>query len=274
MIQKRINTSKRIVFLYCMLGGLIFLFLPPSVTGKIQLAYARAFRVPLETGRVVTLESLKAPPNKAISSEERMRLLKIQQRQANHIANLQARLDDAYGQIDRLAKLRSVPEWDRMSFQVASVLSDPEQSENILWINRGRADELVVGQFVLGDHSVIGTVSDVSEKTAKVKLITDPTSRIGVRVDGLDGQVIMQGDKPGVAVIPQVKTKPGAEIGVKPGAKVYAVRTPGFPGVSIVTAEVVEVGRDPENPVVWKITVRPVCDIANLRDVAVALSDK
>jgi len=275
MIQKRINTSKRIVFLYCMLGGLIFLFLPPTVTGKIQLAYARVFRVPLAAGRGVTIVSTTPPPNEAISPQEHRRLLTFQRQQANLIANLQAQLDEARTKIDELAQLRSVSEWNRMSFQPAGIISDPKQAQSGLLINRGRTDELAVGQFVLGDLSVIGTVSDVSEKTAKVKLITDPTSRIGVRVEGLDGQVIMQGDdEPGVAVIPQVKTKPGAEIGVKPGAKVYAVRTPGFPGVSIVAAEVVEVKRDPENPVVWKITVRPVCDIANLRDVAVALPDQ
>jgi rod shape-determining protein MreC len=251
-----------------MLGGLIFLFLPPSVTGKVQLAYARIFRVPLETGRVVTLESLKAPPSKTISIEERTRLLKVQQRQANHIANLQAQLDEARGQIDALSRLSSVPEWNRMSFQLASIISDPGQAQTELLIGRGGDDGLAVGQFVLGDNSVIGTVSDVLDQTAKIKLITDPTSRIAVRVAELDVRGVMEGRRPGVAAIPQVPAKREAKV----GDLVYALKTPGFPGVSIVTAEVVASRRDPEYPQLWEITVRPVCDVANLKNVAVTMT--
>lgn len=266
MTHKRTNISRRVLFLYCMLGSLIFLFLPPSLTGKVQLAYARVFRITLAGGRFVTLESLKPPPSKTFSLEERTRLLAIQQRQANHIANLQAQLDEAHNQIEWLAKLRSVREWDRMSFLPASVISDPEQSQSNLLINRGRADGLAIGQFVLGDISVIGTVSDVSERTAKVKLITDPTSRIAVRIAEL-APGLMVGCGPGVAAIRQKHE-------AKVGDQVYALKTPGFPGVPIVTAEVVESRRDPENPVLWEITVRPVCDIANLKNVAVAMSGK
>ena len=80
----------------------------------------------------------------------------------------------------------------------------------------------------------------------------------------------MQGRGPGVAVIPHVEAKQKP----RPGDQVYAMKTPGFPGTSLVTAEVVESRRDPESPTVWEITVRPVCDIPNLRDVYVVMPGK
>jgi rod shape-determining protein MreC len=244
------------------------------MTGKVQLAYARIFRSLLAPGRGVTIISQTPRANITVSHQEYSRLLTIQRRQANHIKNLQAQLDEAHAKIDELARLRNVPEWNRMSFQPAGIISDPKQSQNFLLINRGRADELAVGQFVLGDFSVIGTVSDVSEKTAKVKLITDPTSKLAVRVADLNAGGRMEGREPGVAVIPQVWVKRDAKREPKAGDRVYALNTPGFPEVPMITAEVVESRRDPNSPLLWEITVQPVCDIASLKRVAVVISGK
>ena len=268
MKHKRNNISRRVLFLYCMLGGLIFLFLPPSVTGKVQLAYARVFRAPLATGWGLSVTSRTPPPNKTVSPQEYTRLQTINQRLTNHIANLQAQLDEAQFRIDGLSKLRSQRDWDRIRFLPAGIISDPEQTTNGLLINRGQKDGVAAGQFVVGDMSVIGTIADVSAQTAKVRLITDPASRIAVRVAELDARGFMVGEGPGVAVIPQVPAKRAAKV----GDQVYALKTPGFPGIPIVAAEVVQSKRDPENPLLWKITVRPVCDIANLPEVTVAMS--
>jgi len=270
MTQPWNKTSKRMLFAYCMLGGGIFLFTPPSVTGKLQLAYARIFRVPLQTGRVVTLAGRAAPVAEAVDPANYAKLLTVQQRLRNHVANLQAQLDEARRQIDALSGLRTVPEWNRMNFQPAGIINDPGQAQNNLLVNRGQEDGVTVGQFVLGDFSVIGTVSDVSAQTARVKLITDPTSRIAVRVAGIEARGVMEGRSPGSAVIPQVPAKRQP----KAGDQVYALKTPGFPGVPIVTAEVVDSRRDPENPLLWEITVRPVSDIANLREVHVVMPGK
>lgn len=268
MTHKRTNISRRVVFLYCMLGGLIFLFLPPSVTGKVQLAYARVFRGLLATGWGVTIMSTTPPPSEVVSPQEHARLKTINRRLTNHIANLQAQLEEAQGKIDGLSRLRSVPEWNRIRFLPAGIISDPEQTENELLINRGQKDGVAVGQFVVGDMSVIGAVSDVSAQTARVRLITHPKSRIAVRVAESDARGLMAGRGAGVAAIPRVPLKREARV----GDQVYALKTPGFPGIPIITAEVAASQRDPENPLLWEITVRPVSDIANLPEVMVAMS--
>jgi cell shape-determining protein MreC len=256
------KTSKRMLFAYFMLGGGIFLFTPPSVTGKLQLAYARMFRKPLETGRLVTLAG--RPPTEAV---DYTKLMTMQQRLRNHVANLQAQLEEAHRQIETLSGLQTVRERDRMSFRLAGIINDPGQAQTDLLINRGAEDGVAVGQFVLGDLSVIGTISYVSARTARVKLITDPKCTIAVRIGETDDGGVMVGRGLGLAVVPQVFAKDPP----KTGDPVYARKTPGFPGVPFVTAEVVESKRDLEAPQTWEVIVRPVSDITNLRDVAVVM---
>jgi len=234
------------------------LFTPASVTGKLQLAYARMFRGPLAAGRGVTVAARTTLPKGTIDRADHTKL-------QNTVANLRAQLELAEKRIDDLAKLRTISDFDRMRFAPASILSDPGQGQGELLINRGRTDGLAVGQFVIGDLSVIGTISAVLDQTAKVKLITDPTSRIPARLARMEAQGIMTGSGADGAVIRQVDSQRSAQ----KGDRVYALKTPGFPEVPIVTAEVVDCERDEEEPSLWSVTVRPVCDISNLKSVHV-----
>ena len=285
MKNKWVKTSKRMMFLYFTLGGLIFLFSPARLTGKLQLAYARLFSWPLSTGRQLTLASRTALPTEASRPsdyaravevhrqlQDRLASLETQHRKLqNHLANREAQLQEAQRKIDELARLRTVPEWGRMRFQQAGIISVSGQGQSELIVDRGQEDSLAVGQYVLGDLSMIGVVSDVSPQTARIKLVTDPTSRIPVRLAELDAGGVMQGTGSGTAEIANVDTKRKAP---RAGERVYAVKTPGFPGVPIVAAEVVDARRDPDNPILWAIRVKPVCDIASLTDVAVIISDR
>lgn len=287
MTNKWVKTSKRMMLLYFTLAGLIFLFSPPRVTGKLQLAYARTFSGLLTTGRQWTLASRTALPTeprspgdyaRAIDAhrqlQERIARLEAQLRKKdNHLANREAQLQEAQRKIDELARLRTVPEWDRMGFQLAGIISVVEQGQSELMIDRGQEDGLAVGQYVVGDLSMIGVVSDVLAQTARVKLITDPTLRIPVRIEEMNAQGLMMGRGAGTAEISGV-ADPKMERDPQAGDRVYAVRTPGFPSVPIVAAEVVGARRDPDSPLLWSITVRPVCNIANLTNVAVILSGK
>jgi cell shape-determining protein MreC len=256
------------LFAYFMLGGGIFLFTPARLTSKLQLAYAHLFRGPLETGRVVTLSSRPPANTETVGAEDYSKLVQMIQRQRNHVANLEAQLDVARHQIQELTRMNVEPEWNRMRLLPAGIINDPGHVQNSLLINYGHDDGVAVGQFVLGDRSVIGMVSDVSARTARVRLITDPKSRIAVRVGGSKARGVMEGRGPDSAVIPQLSADRQPEA----GDHVFALKTPGFPNVPIITAEVVESRRDPETPMLWEITVRPVCDIANLLNVVVVMS--
>lgn len=257
------------VFTCFMLGGLICLFAPPKLTGKLQLAYARVFSWPLATGRGLTQAFRATPRADAVRGTDYTKLIAVNRRLKNHVANMQAQLKDAQKQINQLTHLRrTVPQWDRMRLLLADIITVTGQTQNELFLNRGQEDGLAVGQFIVGDNSIIGTVSDISARRAKVKLITDPTSRIPVKIGDLDIKRVMEGRAGNIAKIRLVPAK--HKIGE--GDLVYAEKDPGLLDIPIIAAEVTKCRRDPDNPELWDITVRPVCDIANLRNVAVIVA--
>lgn len=253
------------LFMYCMLGGLIFLFSPPSVTGKVQLAYARIFGWPLKMGRRLTLVSQTAVPTQDVSSRDYVKLRAEYRRLKNDASNLEAKLKEAGEQIDRLAGLRTVRQWESMRFLPATVVTATGHRQNELIINRGQKEGVIEGCYVMsGDRSIIGTISNVSPHHAKVRLITDPASKVPVEIGRTGVQGLMEGSK--IRLVQAIHP-------IKEGDTVKAKKSPGFLDVAIVTAEVTEC-KPAEDPMLLDITVRPVCDIANLMNVFVVMSGK
>ncbi|MHC4159769.1 MAG: rod shape-determining protein MreC, partial [Planctomycetota bacterium] len=124
---------------------------------------------------------------------------------------------------------------------------------------------LAAGQFVLGDNSVIGTISDVSPRTAKVRLITDPTSKIAVKIREL--KTIIEGGGKNTIKVPLLSMKHEVES----GDEVYARKKPGFLDAPMKIGTVIRCKRGDENPLLWDITVKPACDVEKLTDVAVII---
>jgi cell shape-determining protein MreC len=58
---------------------------------------------------------------------------------------------------------------------------------------------------------------------------------------------------------------------VKTGDYVYADKKPGLLDAPIVIGTVIRCKRDDEKPMLWDITVRPVCDMNNLSELAVII---
>jgi len=189
-----------------------------------------------------------------------------QQRLENDIANLQAEVRDAQDQIAYLQGLRVVAQRDRMAFVLADV-ARTGRSQDILFINRGSKDHIAVGQYVLGDRSVIGTISDVWAQRAVVRLITDRNSNIPVTVGESEVPRLMKGQSGNIGKIGLVSTDHAVRI----GDKVYARKVPGLLDVSFVVGRVTQCGKDSKDPSVLDITVQPVCDIVGLTRVAVAV---
>ncbi|MBA7702058.1 hypothetical protein ES703_110811 [subsurface metagenome] len=136
---------------------------------------------------------------------------------------------------------------------------------NKLIINRGENDGLAKSQFVLGDNSIIGTISDVGPRTAQVKLVTDPASKIAIRIAELNINRLMQGNGNNSAKIQLLSRKHKIKI----GDIVYARKRPGFLDTPMIVGTVAQCREDNENPLLWGITVEPACDIKSLNNVAV-----
>jgi len=257
------------LFTWFMLGGLICLFAPPRLTGKLQLAYTRLFRWPLARSRGLTIAARPLPQFEGAGSTGYNKMIAAQRQLKNHVANLEVQLEEAHKEIDRLARLRTVPQWNRMGFLLAEIITVTGQAQNELFVDRGREDGVAVGQFVLADNSIIGTVSDSGPRTSKIKLITDPTSKIPVRIGAADVPGVMEGRGGKIARIPLVSA---ATYKIREGDPVYAEKTPGLLAVPVITAKVTQCKIDAEEPLLWDITVQPVCDIMNLAEVAIVMS--
>jgi cell shape-determining protein MreC len=252
------------LFIWCLLAGLIFLFAPSSLTSKLQLAYTYV-RWPLVAGHRPSLASGIVSPLQAVRSTGAEKAATERQRLMNHIGNLEAQLKEAHQEIDQLSGVRAVPQWERMTFLRADVTL-LSQNQDVMFINRGRNDGIAAGQYVMGDLSVIGIVSNVWTRTAKIRLMTDQNSQIPVTIGELDR--VMKGSPGNVAKVQLVP----ASYAVPKGTKVYARKTPGLLDVPIVAAEVKESRIDPENPSVLDITVQPACEIPALTNVVVIMS--
>lgn len=272
MARKRVKVSRGMLFTGSILAGLVFLFLvPKSVAGHMQLTYARLFRWPLATGRSLALTARTAEPAaENVSPRDFQELLTANRRLQNDKANLQAQLADAHSRIEDLAKLRLKSAWETMQFAPADVIAMSGPAQNELIISRGDANMVALGQYVmsLADHSIVGTISDVSARSAKVRLITDPDSRIAVSIGELNVRGWMEGRGNGTAGVPLIPTTHK----IRRGDKICVQKQPGFLDSPIIAAQVTECRPDPDNPLVWDITARPVCNAADLKEVVVVIS--
>ena len=246
-----------------MLGGFILLFTPKSVTNKFQFAFARTFGWPLGKGRSISLAADTQSATDNVSRKEYDEL-------GNHLANVTEKLKQAQKDIERLSGLRTKYAWERMNFILADIITVSEGTQNELIINRGAEDSIANNQFVLGGNSIIGTISGVSASSAKVKLFTDPTSKIPVKIEQSDVMRIMQGTGENSAkiLLLQINQK------VKKGNIVLADKKPGLLDVPMIIGKIAECKRDEKSPSLWDITVEPVCDVQRLDYVAVIVMNR
>jgi rod shape-determining protein MreC len=244
------------LFTWFMLGGLIFLFTPQNLTNKFQFAFARIFRGPLSIGRNISLSAHTQPQLTDVVSRSKYNQLQ------NYLANITKELSQERQKVKELSGLRNRRPLEGAGLMLAEVITASTEG---LIINRGQNDGLQKGQFVLGDNSIIGTISDISPRTAKVELITETTSNMAVEVGGL--KTVIQGYGKNSAKVQLVSTKHTVKI----GDNVYACKKPGFLDAPMIIGAVSQCKRDDENPLLWDITVKPACDIERLNDVTVLI---
>lgn len=250
--------SRPMLFTWFMLAALILLFSPQSLTNDLQLAFSRIFRWPLTIGQNISLYTRTFRPTPGTKFDKKSQY-------ENYIANLEQQLRLKNEEVERLAKLRDrFHALESAGLIVADIVRFSINGERCeITINRGKDDALAKDQFVLGDNSIIGTVSDVSPRMARVRLFTDPASKIAVRIGNLKIDRVMQGAGNNMAKIRLLPTK----YKVKVADLVFAQKKPGFLDAPMVIGSVAQCKRDDRNPSVWDITVKPVSEIDKLNSV-------
>ena len=246
------------LFTWFMLTGFIFLFAPQDLTSKFQLAFVHVFRWPLSIGGNLLMTAQTQQPLAGAASRRDTQY-------TNYIANLEETLAQERKRFKKLSGLYNTYVWEGTDFVLADVITTVEGSRNERTIDCRKTAGLAKGQFVLGDESIIGTISDIFPQISKatVKLVTDPTSIIPVKVAGLKG--LMKGTGNNSAKIEMVKNK------VEVGQNVFAFKEPGFLDAPMIVGKVSECNRNQKNPSLWDITVVPACNIKQLEDVAVII---
>ncbi|MHC4126366.1 MAG: rod shape-determining protein MreC, partial [Planctomycetota bacterium] len=188
MTNRQIRISRKMLFTWLMLASLILFLVPQNLTSSFQFAFARIFRVPLSFSRAVLLSNQVNNSPDYINQRQ-------QSQYRNHIANLQEKLHQEQQKVRLLSGLRKAVPIKDAKYIIADIIrAQLDGSARELTINCGQNDGLEVGQFVLGDNSIIGTVTDVSSRIAQVKLITDPSSNIEIKTASLNLFALMQGD--------------------------------------------------------------------------------
>jgi len=254
--------SRPMLFTWFMLTGLILLFAPQNLTNDIQFAFARVFRWPLTIGKNISLYARTRQPAPGANFDEKSQY-------ENYIANLQEQLRQKHREVIELSGLRDrFHALENAGLIMADVIrSSINETRSELTINRGQSDGLVKGLYVLGDNSIIGKISEVSPRTARLKLFTDPASRIAVRIGNLNVDRLMQGLGKDEAKIKYIPTK----YKIRVGDKVMARKNPGLLDTSMIIGVVARCERDERNPSMWDISVKPVCDIERLNSITVII---
>jgi cell shape-determining protein MreC len=252
--------SRKMLFTWCMLISLILFFWPD--TSRFQLTFASIFRPALKIGKNYTLarqvrQNLTEQPGKN-------EVVTLQ----NQVLDLQKALTEAYKDKEALSRAREYIPLSKATLLEAGITTNTSGSKNPgLIIDRGSQEKVAVNQYVLAQNSIIGTISEVSNNSARVKLLTNPDSKIGIKIDNLDIKRYVVGNGDNTARVPDLQVTHK----IQAGDNVYAISNPGFLDTPMIIGAITKCQRSNKEPTVWDITVKPACDIAEIEKVIVII---
>lgn len=105
-----------------------------------------------------------------------------------------AQLTAARKENERLKKDLKFVSDNKYTYESAKVIAfDPSNLRGTLTINKGEKDGLKTGMAVISDGFMAGRISEVSENTSKIQLVTDPASAIPVTLTQANTNGIAKG---------------------------------------------------------------------------------
>jgi rod shape-determining protein MreC len=257
MARKQIRVSRRMLFTWLLLGSLILLLVPQNVTNKFQFAFYKVFQWPLRMGKSISLSARVPQDDRNFVPRKQHERLQV------HLNNLQAELEQTRRRLDEVSGIRQRHGLEGAAFVAADVVTTKINTlQGELTINRGQDEGLAEGQPVLADNCIIGFITEVSAHLARVRLVTDRESKIQVKIAGVDR--VMAGCGGNLARVPLIQTE------VEVGRGVMAAESPGFLDVPFLVGKVVKLVEN-DNPLLYDLTVQPICDFENLTSVTVVV---
>jgi hypothetical protein len=264
MVRARFKLSKLTLFICLILVGFIFLLIPQNVTARLNFAFVDIFGFFLNIGSSAVYyqnpENSKSSPY-FVPRHEYNRLWVA-------FTNLQSQLLEQKKQIEELGRVR-MTEPDPATGLILAKIVNRRKHEFI--INRGTADGLAAGQYVLGDNAIIGCIEQASADISSVKLITSSSCKLPIKISAPDVDVYFNGtifgDDMEGAKVPNVPKK----YKIKDGYYIYAASKAGFLPSPRIIGRISRCEVDQSNPLLWDISVAPAYNFDNLTDVAVII---
>lgn len=284
MSGRNIHFSNSSLFFSFLITGAVLLFVPASITSKLSLAFREVFEPVLRIGREVQRDAVRMQPG----TDESVALAEYTHLWKNY-NNLHAQLLALHAENERLSNLRTGLPSSFAGFVPARIVGTVGNYSHEVIINKGSKANVRPGQFVLSELSesledvieglpiscsLIGVVQEVTEKAARIRLITDAKQSIEVRIgrQGTDKDIgaMMFGDDGAGCKIPMLDKEQDIRI----GDTVYAAEVPGKLDVPLVIGEVVDVHADDRHPLLWDVSVVPAETMGRLDKVTVIVADE
>ncbi|MDH3670717.1 MAG: rod shape-determining protein MreC [Gammaproteobacteria bacterium] len=135
----------------------------------IQFAAALPVRASSWVSELLATEKTLRERNRRLQAERSAHLARLQKLEALEAEN--ARLRDLLGSAERVADRAVVAELVQVSL---------EPFTRKIVVNKGKRDEVYVGQPVIDAYGIVGQITEVGVLTSKSTLITDPGHAISV----------------------------------------------------------------------------------------------
>lgn len=141
---------------------------------------------------------------------------------------------------------------------------DPSPLLATITLGKGSSSDIRPFMPVTAPAGLVGLVTDITERNANVRLITDPASRVGVTVRDKGGQGIAIGEVGGlVRVIDYFLDEP-----LEVGDRVETSSRGGLFPRGILVGDIIRVEAPDPNSLRQEFLVRPAVEVQNLLEVA------
>lgn len=269
MTMRSTTRSERMLFISFLLCACVLLLIPHGITNKLQFLHAHLFQIPLRTGHVISLVAQTPAPATDANSSDLDQSLRENLQLKNHLHNVLAELDQAVKEKESLAQVRLLSGWERHGYVLAQVVLPVVGADQII-INRGKRDGLALGQFMLADNAIVGSICELGTYRAKGTLVTDKSSRIPVYIKTARAtpKGILQGLGNGKATLPQIRYRHKIAV----GDPVYVEAQSGLLEFRVKVGQVAQCQRDETDPLVWDITVEPASDLKSLNQLHIVVA--
>lgn len=218
------------------------------------------------SSRFVALQDFITAPRDVASLRQRNIELEAE------VAELQAQVIQLQQQVGETEILAALVDFAQANpenrYRAAAVIGrDPSPFLHYVIINRGSNDGILRGMPVVTDQGLIGRVDAVIADAARVQLITDPASRVNVRLQNAETEASLVGSVTGditLDLIPQ-------DITVEQGDLVLTSGLGGGYPPDLIIGQVVNI-RSRDFDLFQQATVQPVVDFNRLQIVLVIVN--